>query len=439
MNPAPMLIDWLLLGGTLITMNTEREILSDAALAVHKGKIVWIGKISEVGEQFEPGQVMNLRGKVVIPGLINTHGHWAMTLFRGLVDDCTLENWLKTIWRVEAKIISKENVVAGGQLAILEMVRSGTTCAADMYWYYFETTEASRKAGFRTVNGPSFADIEGFENYKNTNQEIATNYLEIYRDVPLVHPCIQAHSVYTTNVEILEKVAEISRDRDLVFITHASESKGELEMVFEKYGKSPIELLDSFGLLGERTLLAHCVHLSDAEIDRLSASGTSVAHCPSSNLKLSSGIARVTEMLRKGVNVAIGTDGAASNNDLDLFHEAQLAALVQKGVTGNPRAVPAEKSFAMLTIDGARAVGLEDKIGSIEIGKFADLAMIDFSSANLTPCYSYYSHLIYAISPADITDVMVEGRLLMKNREMLTLDEDEIISKANEIAKRIDK
>jgi len=433
-----MTIDCLLLGGTIITMNAEREILSDAAVAIHNGKILWIGKRCAMGEQFKPAQVMDFDGKVIIPGLVNTHGHWAMTLFRGLVDDCTLENWLNTVWRVEAEIISKENVVAGAQLAILEMIRSGTTCAADMYWYYVETTEASRQAGFRIVNGPSFAEIEGFENYKNTNQEIANNYLEAYQDVPLVHPCIQAHSAYTTNAEVLEKVSQISRDRDLLFITHASESKGELEMVFEKYGKTPIEVLDSFGLLGKRTLLAHCVHLSDAEIERLSASGTSVAHCPSSNLKLSSGIARVAEMLERGVNVAIGTDGAASNNDLDLFHEAQLAALVQKGVTGNPRVLPAEKAFAMLTIDGARAIGLEDKIGSIEIGKFADLTVVDFSSANLTPCHNYYSNLIYAISPADVTDVMVEGRLLMKDREMLTLDATEVIAKANAIAKRIE-
>jgi 5-methylthioadenosine/S-adenosylhomocysteine deaminase len=306
-----------------------------------------------------------------------------------------------------------------------------------MYWYYSETTEAAREAGFRIVNGPSFAMIEGFEDYRNTNDQIALEYLQKYQDVPLVHTCVQAHSAYTTNPEILERVARIVHDRDLVFITHASESKGELSLVLEKYGKRPIEVLDSFDLLGPNTLLAHCVHLNDDEIDRLAETGTAVAHCPSSNLKLSSGIARVADMVEKGVNVGIGTDGPASNNDLDLFHEAQLAALVQKGVTGDPRALPAEKVFAMLTIDGARAVGLNKIIGSIEVGKRADLCILDFDTANLIPCYDYYSHLIYAIAAADVRDVMVDGRLLMRNRDLLTINEEEVKRKVKNIAQQI--
>jgi len=430
-------VDSLLTGGTIITMNAERAILPNAALAVDEDKIVWIGEASDAESQFAPGQRVDLQGKVVIPGLVNVHGHWAMTLVRGLVDDCTLEEWLATIWKVEAALITKETVVTGSQLAMVEMIRGGTTCAADMYWYYTQVTEAARGAGFRIVTGPSFAEIEGFEDYRNTNQAI--EYLAKYADVPLVHPCIQAHSTYTTSISTLEQVAQLTHDYGLLFVTHASESKGELALVQEKHGKRPIAVLDGFGLLNDHTLLAHCVHLTDGEIHRLAETGTSVAHCPSSNLKLSSGIARVAAMVEMGVNVGIGTDGTASNNDLDLFHEAQLAALVQKGVTGNPKVLPAEKVFSMLTIDGARAVGLGDKIGSIEVGKFADLAVIDFSSANLTPCYDFYSHLIYALSIGDVQDVMVAGRMLMKDRSMLTLDETAICAEANRIAQEVSR
>jgi 5-methylthioadenosine/S-adenosylhomocysteine deaminase len=306
-----------------------------------------------------------------------------------------------------------------------------------MYWYYPQVTEAARSAGFRIFTGPSFAEIKGFENYRNTNQTIALEYLAEYRNVPLVHPCIQAHSAYMTSAATLEQVAALTHDQGLVFVTHAAESQGELVQVQEKHGKRPIAVLDEFGLLGDRTLLAHCVHLTDDEIGRLAETGTSVAHCPSSNLKLSSGIARVAAMVEMGVNVGIGTDGAASNNDLDLFHEAQLAALVQKGVTGDPKVLPAEKVFSMLTIDSAYALGLSDLIGSLEVGKSADLAVIDFSAANLTPCYDLYSHLVYALSIADVCHVMVAGQMLMRDRDMLTLDETAIRDQANRIAKEV--
>ena len=437
MNQSPQPVDTLILAGSIITMNAHREIHQDAVLVVDAGKIVWLGDSGEARNRFVPKEKLDFQDKVIIPGLVNVHGHWAMTLMRGLVDDCTLEKWLQTIWKVEAAIISAETVVAGSKLAMMEMIRAGTTCAADMYWYYPQVTEAARQAGFRIFTGPSFAEIEGFENYRNTNQDIALEYLENYQDIPLVHPCIQAHSAYMTSASTLEQVAVLHHDQDLVFVTHAAESQGELVQVWEKHGKRPIAVLDDFGLLSDRTLLAHCVHLTDDEITRLAETGTSVAHCPSSNMKLSSGIARVAAMVDKGVNVGIGTDGPASNNDLDLFHEAQLAAMVQKGVTGDPKVLPAEKVFSMLTIDGARALGLSDLIGSLEIGKFADLAVIDFSSANLTPCYDCYSHLIYALSIADVRHVMVAGQLLMRDRAMLTLEEDAIRDQANRIAKEV--
>ena len=433
----PVEIELLVQGGTIVTMDAERRVIKDGAVAIKDAKIVWVGKQDEVGEQFLPAQKLDASGKVVIPGLVNAHGHWAMTLFRGLVDDVPLEAWLDKIWKVEAAEINVETMVAGTELAMVEMIRGGTTCAADMYWYYNESFDAVINAGFRMVNGPSFADIPGFEERKKESYAAAIALLDRYQGQPLVQQCVQAHATYTTNMKILEDIRKIAEDRNLLFITHAAESKGEMVMVREKYGKTPIEVLDSAGLLTEKTLLAHCVHLSDAEIERLAEAGTSVAHCPSSNLKLSSGIARVADMLKAGVNVSIGTDGPASNNDLDMFHEAQLAALVQKGVTGDPTVLPADQVFSMMTIDGARAVGLADKVGSLEVGKLADLAVIDFDSPNLTPVYDFYSHLIYAAAASDVSDVIIHGQMVMQGRQLLTLDEADVKAKARRIAEKV--
>ena len=433
----PNHVDFLLVGGTIVTMDADRNVFQNGAIAVKDSRIVWIGTMTPESNPFKPDQMLDVSGKVIIPGLVNTHGHWAMTLFRGLVDDLTLESWLDKIWKVEAAIISPETVIAGSELAMIEMIRSGTTCAADMYWHYTESCDSVRHAGFRMVNGPSFADIPGFEKRQDMNYKAAVDFLDRYQGDPLIHLCMQAHSTYTTNQRMLEDIVRITKERNIGFITHASESKGELELVRNKYGKTPIEVLASVGLLGEKTLLAHCVHLSDAEIEHLAATSTSVSHCPSSNLKLSSGIARVADMVRAGVNVSIGTDGPASNNDLDLFHEAQLAALVQKGVTGDPTVLPAEKVFSMLTIDGARALGLGDRVGSLEVGKLADLAVIDFDSVNLTPCYNLYSHLIYGASPADVCHTMIHGKMVMQNRQMLTLEEEKVKSRVRQIARQI--
>lgn len=433
----PLIVDFLLIGGTIITMDADRNVIQNGMIAVKDSKIVWIGTKYQEDGIFEPVQTLDISDKVVIPGLVNTHGHWAMTLFRGLVDDLTLESWLDKIWKVEAAVISPETVIAGSELAMIEMIRSGTTCAADMYWHFPESCDSARRAGFRVVNGPSFADIPGFEIRQDVNYKSAVNFLDRYQGDPLIHLCMQAHSTYTTNQRMLEDIVRITKERNIGFITHASESKGELELVRAKYGKTPIELLDSVGLLGEKTLLAHCVHLSDAEIEHLAETHTSVSHCPSSNLKLSSGLARVADMVQAGVNVSIGTDGSASNNDLDLFHEAQLAALMQKGVTGDPTVLPAEKVFSMLTIDGARALGLEDLVGSLEVGKLADLAVVDFDSINLTPCYNLYSNLIYAASPADVCHTMIHGKMVMQNRQMLTLDEEKVKSQVRKIAQQV--
>jgi 5-methylthioadenosine/S-adenosylhomocysteine deaminase len=429
--------DFLFDGGSIVTMDPQRRILTGSAVAVQGDRIAWIGSSQEARDQVTARQTLDLSGKALIPGLINTHGHWSMTLYRGLVDDQTLERWLDVVWKVERTFNSPENVAAGARLAMVEMLHSGTTCAADMYWQYHSVTDAAVQAGFRMINGPSFTEILGFEDMQNVTRQGALEYIQTYHDHPLVHVCVQAHSTYTTNLDMLEDVRNLAETYGLLFITHASESRAEVETVLGKYGMSPIAVLDKTGLLNDHTLLAHCVHLSDAEIEHLAETGTSVAHCPSSNLKLASGIARVADMLRAGVNVSIGTDGPASNNDLNLFMEAQLAAMVQKGVTGDPTVLPAEQVFAMLTINGARALGLADRLGSIEVGKLADLAVLDLDAPNLTPCYDLYSHLIYAAQPANLCHTMINGQMLMQDGRCLTLDEEQVKDEVREIAAQV--
>src|SRR5664280_432101 len=246
-------VDMLLRGGLIVCMDANRTVIPKGTIAVKDSKIAWIGSDDPAGNQYEAAQTLDLQDKVVIPGLINTHGHWAMTLFRGLVDDLTLESWLDKIWKVEAAIVSPETVIAGAQLAMIEMIRSGTTCAADMYWHYPDCCDAAQRAGFRVVNGPSFADIPGFESRRDMNYHAAVDFLDRYQGDPLVHLCMQAHSTYTTNQRMLEDILRITKDRNIGFITHAAESKGELELVQNKYGKTPIEVLDSVGLLGDKT------------------------------------------------------------------------------------------------------------------------------------------------------------------------------------------
>ncbi len=429
--------DTLITGATLLTMDSQRRLIEDGALGIRGEKIAWVGARAELPEVVEARERLEMPGKVLMPGLINTHGHIAMTLFRGYVHDVALEAWLSKIWKVEAQTVSDENVKAGVKLALVEMLRSGTTAAADMYFQFPTVCQTTSEAGFRLFNGPSFAIIPGFEVKKNVYYEAALEMLDMVKGYPLVHPCVQAHAIYTASLAMLEEIARIKAERDLIFVTHAAESLGEMQQVRELYQKTPIEVLDTVGLLDRNTLLAHAVHLNDAELDLLAERGTSIAHCPQSNLKLASGFARVAEMLERGVNVSLGTDGTASNNDLDLFHEAQTAALVQKAISKDPTVLPAEEVVAMLTINGARSFGLEDKFGSLEVGKLADLTVLDFESANLTPCYDIYAHLVYSASPHDVCHTMVNGRWLMRDRNLLTLDEEAIKAKVRKIAVEI--
>jgi 5-methylthioadenosine/S-adenosylhomocysteine deaminase len=429
-------VDTLITGGFVVAMNQARDVWENGAVAVQGSKIAWVGPAGEA--DFKAKRVIQASGKIVIPGLINAHAHLAMTLFRGLVDDLPLEPWLERVWQVEYDYADAANTYLGTQLALVEMIQGGVTCATDMYWHMFENTLAAEEAGFRLLNGPPitrFTHPVG-KRHGSTIEE-AYEFLDRYRDHALIHPCVQVHATYTTPEDMLDLAREISEENMLVFVTHASESKAEVETVLGQTGKSPIGYLHSKDLLGPRALLAHCVHLDDEEIALLAELGVSVAHCPESNLKLGNGVARVADMLKAGVNVAIGTDGAATNNDLDVIGEMQTAALIHKGWNYDPTALPADDAFALATVNGARAFGLADRIGSLEKGKLADITIIDLGAANLTPMYNVYSHLVYAVDKNDVQTVFIHGKLVMEDRELITLDEEEIKSRARAVGLRI--
>lgn len=434
----PLEADLVLTGGIFVTMNAAREVIEDGALAIKGPNILWIGSAEAAQTCIRASRQMDTRGKLIIPGLINAHSHLAMTLFRGLADDQPLEAWLARIWQVEKAFATAENTRVGTQLAVAEMIRGGVTCATDMYWQYVTNTEAAIAAGFRLVNGPPMIGVDGPTGALSGDLETrAREYIVAHLEEPLLRLCIQVHATYTASEEMLAIARKLAADFDLLFMTHASESRAEVETVTARFGKTPIEVLSERGLLGPRTLLAHCVHLRDDEIALLHETGTSVAHCPESNLKLGNGIARVPAMLKAGVNVALGTDGAATNNDLDMFGELRVAALLHKGVALDPTVLPAAEAFAMATINGARAVGLSDRLGSLEVGKFADLAVISLNAPHVTPLYDVYSHLCYAVDKHDVSDVFIHGRQVMAERVLLTLDEEALKAEARAIARAV--
>jgi len=419
-------------------MNAARDVIEDGALAIKGSDIVWVGPSEAARAAVRAARQIDVRGKLIIPGLINAHSHLAMTLFRGLADDQPLEAWLARIWQVETAFATVENTRVGTQLAVAEMIRGGVTCAADMYWQYTTNTAAATAAGFRLVNGPPMIGVDGPTGaLTGSLEERAREYIVAHLDDPLLRLCIQVHATYTASDEMLNVATKLAEEFDLLFITHASESKAEVETVTARFGKTPIEVLHAWGLLRPCTLLAHCVHLRDDEIALLYETGTSVAHCPESNLKIGNGIARVPAMLKAGVNVALGTDGAATNNDLDMLGELRTAALLHKGVALDPTVLPAAEAFAMATINGARAIGLADRLGSLETGKLADLTVIDLSAAHVTPLYDVYSHLCYAVDKHDVSDVFIHGQQVMAGRALLTLDEEAIKAEARAIARAV--
>ncbi len=417
--------DCLIHNALMLTLETGAPPLTDGYVAVQGGKIASVGRADDPGKLPSARERLDARGNLVMPGLINTHCHAAMVWFRGLVDDLTLEDWLtRFIFPAEAGWLSRDRVYWGTLLAAAEMIRGGITTVADGYFYETEVRRALAQAGLRTVAAQGIVDFPspGAPNPKD-NLKVAQAFMDSGGDFSdLLISTLFCHSAYTCGPETLQQAKDLTRRRDLPFFLHLAETRQEVEEIRRKTGFKPAEYLDRLGILDGRTVAVHAVWLEPAEQELLAARGVRVSHCPDSNLKLASGVAPIPELLDKGVTVGLGTDGAASNNNLDLWGEMSLTARLHKVWRQDPTALPAAQVLALATLGGATVLALEDRIGTLTPGKEADLIVVDLDQPHLTPLYDPFSHLVYAARAADVSHVMVGGRWLLKDRKFTNLD-----------------
>ncbi len=398
--------------------------------------------IKELGEGESPegnyDKVIDGANKVVLPGLINTHTHAAMTLLRGYADDLPLMEWLETkIWPLEAKLTG-EDIYWGTMLAIIEMIKSGTTTFADMYFFMEQVAKAVEDSGMRGVlaRGMIGAGPDGERAITESKELIARWHKAANERILFM---LGPHAPYTCPPEYLKRVADLAGALQVGIHIHLAETRGEVEDCIKKYGKTPVKHLEDVGILQHRVLAAHCVHLNEADIDILKKCDVGVAHNPESNMKLASGIAPVPDMLRVGIPVALGTDGASSNNDLDMVQEMRTCALLHKVNKMNPTVLPAYQVLEMATANGARALGLEEQLGRLEPGLKADMILISLKESHMTPCYDILANIVYSAKAGDVETVIIDGNIVMENRKMKVLDEEEVLRKARERAEYLVK
>jgi 5-methylthioadenosine/S-adenosylhomocysteine deaminase len=423
----------------VIPVEPHGAVLENHAVAISDGNIVALLPRDEMNLRCSAGQICQLDSHVLIPGLINFHSHAAMTLMRGLADDLKLMDWLsKHIWPAETRHASAQFVYDGTLLACAEMLRGGITCFNDMYFFPGMTARAALDAGMRAALG--IIVIEFPTAYASDAQDYLSKGLAMRDELKhesLLSFCMAPHAPYTVSDKSFEQILTLSEQLQIPINTHIHETRDEIRESLAKFGVRPLARLERLGLLGPNFIAVHAVHLESAEIDLLASLGCSVAHCPSSNLKLASGIAPVDKMLSSGINIGLGSDGAASNNRLDVFCEMRFAALLAKATSDNAETLPAHTALRMATLNAAQGLGLERKIGSIETGKSADLCAVNLDSVELSPCYDPASHLVYAAGREHVSDVWVAGRQLVGSGRVLHMEESDIKRKAREWKSRI--
>jgi 5-methylthioadenosine/S-adenosylhomocysteine deaminase len=428
-------ISLLLTHGIVVTMDAAGRVLTDAAVAIDGRDVIAVGETTALEGTYRADQVIDVRGDVVMPGLINTHTHAPMVLYRGLADDLALMEWLQRyIFPAEAKTVTPAFVRAGTRLAVLEMIRSGTTTYADMYYFEEEIARVTKAAGLRGVLGQTIIQFP-VPDARTPAEGLARTerFIEEFAKDELVVPAVAPHSMYTLDGSTLKAARALASRANVPLITHLAETSDEIAIAREKHNATPVQYLDSLGFFGPRTLAAHGVHLTQDDIRTLAVRNVGVSHNPESNMKLASGTAPVLPLRAARVAVGLGTDGAASNNDLDMFEAMRQAALLHKLQSGDPRALPAREVLAMATVEGARALGLE-QLGSLEPGKRADVIVVSMDAPRQTPMYDALSHLVYATRGDDVRTTIVNGRLLMRDRKMVTLDEPAILAEARRLA-----
>jgi 5-methylthioadenosine/S-adenosylhomocysteine deaminase len=432
--------DLIVAGGTVVTMDGTRAIYDDGAVVVKGDVIVAVGPRRELETRYLPAAAINAKGKLVLPGFINGHTHVPMTLFRGLHDDVTLNDWLyKYIFPAEAKNVNEEFVRWGTRLAAAEQIRGGVTTFADMYYFEDAVAEETKAAGMRGVLGETFIDFPAPDNKSEAEALAYTEkFLKKWQGDPLIHAAAAPHSIYTCSQKTLQDAAALARKYHAPILIHTAEMKKEWEDSQKQNGMSPVQYLDKIGLLGPDVVSAHCIFVDEADRKTLAQRQVGCVHNPSSNMMIASGVSPVPEMREAGVAVGLGTDGpAGSNNDLDLMEEMDLAAKLAKISKLNPLALNAKAVVEMATIDGARALHMEKEVGSLEAGKKADLIVISLDEPNAVPMYDIYAQLAYALKGNDVETVVIGGRVVMRNRKLLTVNEEEATAKARVYKKTI--
>ena len=427
MNPADLLVT----GGTVLTVDQPGTVLVDGAVAVRDGVITAVGPAVEVAQHIEATETLDATGCLVMPGLVNTHAHLAMNLFRGEADDVSLEQFLERLLAAELAQLDAAAVAVGVEAALAECLRGGVTTALDMYWYPEAASAVAGRVGFRLLNGPSFMDVIDPDGRDFDARLTWAEELLVARRAadPAAPAWVMPHSAYMLSREQLDRVMALAARFDARVHVHAAESPAEDDASHARHGDRPLPALDAAGVLGAGTVVAHAVQLDDADVALLAATGTAVAHCPVSNLNLGCGIAPLPALLDAGVRVGIGTDGAASAGALDMFAGIRLAALLHKGVTRDPRTVGAERAVRMATAGGAAVVGLGDTIGSLTVGRRADLIVCDLQRPHLAPDPDPWSAVAYGLTAADVRHTVVDGRVLLRDRSLVTIDERAVLDR----------
>lgn len=435
-----MTYDLVIHNGTLVTVNEHFDIIPNGLLCVKGDKLERIGTLDTNQAPPAAAETIDANDGFIMPGLVNSHTHLPMTLFRGLADDLPLDKWLnETIFPAEGAHLQPENVRWGTLLGCAEMLLSGTTTCCDGYFLEDQVAAAVATSGMRAVLGQGVIDFPapGVPDPKK-NLKIPRAFVTKWQHASaLITPSVFCHSAYTCSGQTLKKAEALCKDAGLRFQIHAAETQNECRQIQQKYNTTPIAYLDRLGILDKNTLLVHCVWLTDADVELIAARKASISHNPESNAKLGAGIAPVPKLLKAGITLGLGTDGCASNNNLDLFQEMDMAAKIHKAQTYDPTTMDARAVVEMATIGSARSIGLDHHIGSLEVGKQADVIIIDSRRLHLTPMYHPASHIVYTAKSSDVHDVVVAGRVLVRNRHILSLDVERIMSKVNEIAGQI--
>lgn len=434
-------VDRLISGGRILVMDEKNHIIRNGAVAIEGEKIIAVGEKEDIEKLYTSGEVIDARESLVMPGLVNCHNHAPMTYFRGLADDLELMDWLNNyIFPAEAMFVNEEFSYLGGLLACAEMIKSGTTTFCDMYIFEDEVARAAKKAGMRCLVGEVLFDFPS-PNFKTPEEGLMYSefLIQKWANDPLVNILVEPHALYTCSFDLLRESKKLADKYGVPLGTHYLESRSEKEQLTEKFGKSPTHFLRDMGYLSDRFIAFHCVCLEEEDMRIFADYGCKVVHNPESNMKLASGVAPVPEMMRAGVTVGLGTDGCASNNNLDMFQEMDTAAKLHKVAKLDPTVMDAKTVVRMATCEGAKALGMENIVGSLKAGMKADIIIINLNKPHLTPLYNEYSHIVYAVNGADVDTVLINGKVVMKNRKLLTIAEDEMMATVEETAIKIKK